>query len=67
MSIDYIRKCYAVPAKRGMRVRFGERPGKITGARGPYLMVLLDGETRSRPCHPTWRMSYCEGEGQSDE
>jgi hypothetical protein len=64
MSMEYIRRTYNVPAKRGARVRVDwyppepEREGVITGAYGALLRVRLDGEVRRRLAHPTWRVEY---------
>lgn len=58
MSLDYIRRHYDVPAKRGQRVIVDGHPGRIVGARGPHLRVRFDGQTRTVPCHPTWRVEY---------
>ena len=62
MSMKYIRKIYAVPAKRGGRVEYtGEgRPelGTITSANGAHLNVRLDGVKHIMPFHPTWKMRY---------
>lgn len=60
MSMEYIRKTYGVPAKRGMRVTRDGRPGVITGSGSTYVRVRFDGWNHSRPCHPTWRMEYHE-------
>jgi hypothetical protein len=67
MSMKYIRQKYGVRAKRGGRVRltYGERrEGVIVSARGPYIMVRMDGEKIAKPYHPTWRMEYL---GTSDK
>ncbi|ABD58287.1 hypothetical protein M609_gp078 [Mycobacterium phage Job42] len=59
-GFDWIRSNYGVPAKRGMRVIFDGRPGRIVSVDGPYLMLHLDGDPwdwRTR-VHPTWRMEY---------
>lgn len=63
MSMDYIRRAYGVPAKRGMRLRFkdsigGDREGTIVGSRAQYLRVRLDGENWTRMVHPTWPIEY---------
>jgi len=58
MSLEYIRKYYGVPAKRGAQVRYKGTHGIITGSRGAYIRVRLEGEKRSLPYHPTdveWR------------
>lgn len=58
MSLPYIRKTYAVPAKRGGRVRYtgGAEPklGTIIGASGAHLYVRLDDAKHGSPFHPTW-------------
>lgn len=62
MSMDYIRSAYRVPARRGGRVLYtglGVREfGTITSAKGAYLMIRLDGESRPRKFHPTWELEY---------
>ena len=58
MSMAYIRRHYGVPAKRGMRVSANGKPGTITGKRDAYLRIRLDGDKRSAPWHPTWRIQY---------
>jgi len=58
MTMAYIRSLYAVPAKRGMRVTVDGKLGRITSARGGYIMVRFDGDSFSKPCHPTWRVEY---------
>lgn len=61
MSAAYVRRYYGVPARRGARIEFDGRPGVITSCPGAYVRVRLDGETRSVPVHPTWRMTYLPG------
>lgn len=69
--MDYIRRTYGVPARRGARLLFiGGNPdpesddkvktlaGTIVGSRGQYLRVRMDGEARIRTLHPTWRVEY---------
>jgi hypothetical protein len=64
MSLEYIRKHYDVPAKRGTRVRFTpdsrDKPmvGRITSARGGLLRILFAGHKRPWLCHPTWQIEY---------
>jgi hypothetical protein len=57
MSMDYVRRTYGVPAKRGLRVTVDGRPGVITRATH-YVYVRFDDVGFSRPCHPTWRIDY---------
>lgn len=58
MSMDYIRRYYGVPAKRGARITFEGKPGVITGSRGQYLIVRLDGDRKADIYHPTWHIEY---------
>ncbi|MFD4457675.1 hypothetical protein [Nocardia sp. NPDC058480] len=62
MSMKYVRDYYAVPAKRGGRVRYtGDKEpqlGTITSARQGGLLIRLDGDKRSLPFHPTWELEY---------
>lgn len=63
MTIIAIRKARNVPARRGMRCRVDGKPGVITSARGGYINVKFDGESFTRPCHPTWRFEYILADG----
>lgn len=60
----WIRKRYAVPAKRGGRIVYtgegDDKPeyGTISSARGGQLWVRLDGQKLAMPYHPTWKLSY---------
>ena len=65
MSMEYIRKHYGVPAKRGTVVRFtpdGNEnlscEGVITGSRGQYLRVRMGQEKKSGIYHPTCDIEY---------
>jgi hypothetical protein len=67
VSLDYIRRAYGVPAKRGGRIRFTDARGDvfnctIKSARGHYLRVLVDDRVpgyRGRlTLHPTWQIEY---------
>lgn len=52
MSMDYVRRYYRVPAKRGGRVTTQDgSEGTITSATH-YVYVRLDGMKFSRPYHP---------------
>lgn len=61
--MNYIRRTYGVPAKRGGRVRYtgglkGPRFGTIRSARGGYLRIQLDGDKWTGNYHPTWELEY---------
>ena len=64
MSMEYIRKTYGVPAKRGARIEFTDTYGKvhegrIVGSRGMYLRVdiqTIRGGTVT--LHPTSDVRY---------
>lgn len=56
--MEYIRKYYNVPAKRGGRVEYRGKLGTITGSVNGYLRILLDGESHSHRYHPTWEIKY---------
>lgn len=67
MSLQYIRKTYGVPARRGGRIQFTDIDGyvwngSITSARDGRLRVLVDdrvpGYRRRLILHPTWRIEY---------
>lgn len=76
MTLQWIRKNYRVPAKRGGRVEYtGEgriELGTICGAAGSHLRVRLDrNPNHSLPFHPTWKLRYltdkcprCDGTGR---
>ena len=62
-GLEWIRKNYGVPARRGCRVEYTGRcgvveRGVITSARGGYIRVRLDYLRHSIPFHPTWEMRY---------
>lgn len=63
MSLEYIRKTYGVPAKRGGRIRYDGKIGVIASAPGAYLRVSFGGKIRT--LHPTWCVEYLEA--TSDE
>ncbi|GAA4108720.1 hypothetical protein ACFFTN_01330 [Aminobacter aganoensis] len=66
MSIEWVRSNYGVPAKRGGRVEYNPfkdargKFGTITGTRGPYLLIRLDGSKHSGSYHPTWQLRYLD-------
>ena len=68
MSMEYIRRTYNVPAKRGGSVKFTDRNGKqwigkIKSAAGHRLRVCFPDFPRARAImHPTWNIEYLDGE-----
>lgn len=68
-SMEYVRRSYRVPAKRGGRVVYtGEgspKLGTIRSSSNGRLNIQLDGETRARKFHPTWELKYLETEGEA--
>lgn len=64
MSMEYIRKIYNCPAKRGMEIRFRRCiheewvRGIIIGSRGQYLRVRFIGNLGIFTLHPTWGIEY---------
>ena len=65
MSLEWVRSRYGVPARRGVRVIFDGRPGRITSARGGHLRILLDGSKHPVPVHPRWRVTYLDAQGRA--
>ena len=65
MSMEYIRRYYGVPAKRGGRVTYtgGAKKtvqGTIVASRGQYLRVRWDEGDQVKTMHPTWMLVYQE-------
>ena len=64
MSLEYIRRCYGVPAEIGRRVRIDGRLGVIAEdlMDHPYIGVLMDDDPpdRIRPYHPTHMVEYLD-------
>jgi len=56
--MEYIRKYYGVPAKRGGRIKFKGKPGTIVGSDRSYLRIRFDGEKAIYTYHPTWEIEY---------
>lgn len=64
--MDYIRRTYGVPSKRGARIIYTGSPilgsvgGVIVGSRGAYLRVRMDDGHPSSlvTLHPTWCVEY---------
>ena len=64
MSLDYVRRTYGVPARRGGRVRYEYlsgvyRYGRIASATNLLRVRWEDDGTRAN-LHPTWRVTYCD-------
>ena len=61
-DMEWVRKAYSVPAKRGGRVEYTGSGkswlGTITSAQGGRLRIRMDGQKRSRRFHPTWEILY---------
>lgn len=65
MSMEYIRRYYGVPARRGARVKASGEAGTIVASKGCYLRIRFDGRPYGRVnFHPTWEMEYV-GKGVS--
>nr|WP_019365283.1 hypothetical protein [Pseudomonas luteola] len=67
MSMEFVRKWYGVPAKRGGRVLYtgdGKKEyGTIRSAeKGGHLRIQLDGLNHTMPFHPTWELTYLDAE-----
>jgi len=56
--MNYIRRAYNIPAKRGGRITFQGKLGVIVGSCGAYLRIRLNGEQEARNYHPTWKIEY---------
>ncbi|GGA99908.1 hypothetical protein GCM10011491_30220 [Brucella endophytica] len=67
MSMEWVRKYYGVPAKRGGRIEYtgGKTPkyGTILSASN-YLNIQLDGNKHPSRFHPTWEIRYLDAEGE---
>lgn len=67
--MDYIRRAYGVPARRGAKVLYTPNPefppqsGVIVSAKNGHLRVRMDqpslrGKVLTYKLHPTWRIEY---------
>lgn len=68
MSMEYVRTCYGVPAKRGMEVEYlahdGElMRGRIVGSSGGRLRIRLGNNKRAMSFHPAYRLDYLGADG----
>lgn len=59
-SLDYVKRNYGVPVKRGQRVTHEGDQGVVTCGDGAHVRVRFDGEKFSRPCHPL-SLDYGDG------
>jgi hypothetical protein len=59
-NMEYIRKSYNVPDKRGGRVKFRGNEGVIIGTKDAHLRVRFIGQRRAAILHPTWEIEYLE-------
>lgn len=61
-AMEWVRRAYKVPAKRGGRVEYSgdgtPELGTIKSASGGRLNIKLDGVKHVMPFHPTWRLKY---------
>jgi hypothetical protein len=70
--MDYVRRIYGVPAKRGGRVTYTgsadgkPRRGTITSA-DHRLLVRLDGDKHPSAFHPTWELTYGDAPAPAPE
>jgi len=58
--MEYIRRTYGVPAKRGMEVIALGKPGVIVGSNGAYLRIKTETSTGYiiLTFHPTFEIVY---------
>jgi hypothetical protein len=61
--MEYIRKAYGVPAKRGGRIEWTDSNGAkwggtIRSAKDARLRVYLHGLRRISTLHPTWNIKF---------
>lgn len=71
MGMDWIRKTYGVPAKRGGRVVYsggqdGPQLGTITASVGGHINIRIDGARHPATFHPTWMLRYLDDESSND-
>ncbi len=63
MSMESIRECYGVPAKRGARIVYSgdgcPALGTVVASRGHYLRVRFDDAPNPiATLHPTWEVEW---------
>jgi len=65
-QMEYIRRKYGVPAKRGAEVLYlpptGREliEGRITSAKNGYIRIRFKGDQKTHPApfHPVWNLQY---------
>jgi hypothetical protein len=66
-GMNYVRRTYGVPIKRGRRIRFwGERSSSVelVVRSAPHAILASETPTSRRlVLHPTWRVEYLDGDG----
>ncbi len=63
-----IRKNRNMPfLKVGMQIysNHSYRFGKVTGTRGGYLLIRMNGDKFSCPYHPTWNLTFFNKDGST--
>ena len=60
--MEYIRRYYNVPAKKGTRVLYDRKYGIITGSKNGLLRIRMDGDSYSELYHPTYHITYLEAQ-----
>lgn len=72
-GMEWVRKNYGVPAKRGGRVEYtgngNSRPelGTIVSATtSGHLMIELDSQSRAMKFHPTWKLRYLDADSPQE-
>ena len=71
MSMEYIRRTYGVPAKRGALVEFTNGSyclaAAIARSDGHYIWLRDAAGRITGPYHPTWGMKYLDGDASREE
>ena len=63
-NFEYIRYYYNLPfLKRGQRVLYDAREGKVIGTHNAYLKVRVSDSKTPLILHPTWNITYIDKDG----
>lgn len=70
-GMEWVRKTYGVPAKRGGRVEYAgdgrpELGTIISATTSGYLKVELDSHPRAIKLHPTWKLRYLDADSPQE-